>query len=64
MKGKRRTPRERKYFEKRKKLVEQVIPNVREIGSLEWDNLILKLQKIPDGSAAEKLNPCKLNFLS
>jgi len=64
VKGKRRTPRERKYFEKRKKLVEQVIPIVREIGSFEWDNLILKLQKIPDGTAAEKLNPCKFICLS
>ena len=58
VKGKRRTPRERKYFEKRKKMVEQVIPSVREIGSIEWDAFIMKLSGLPDVDV-DKLNPCK-----
>jgi hypothetical protein len=39
-KGKRKTARERKYFEKRRKLIEQVLPTIKEIGALEWDNFI------------------------
>jgi hypothetical protein len=63
VKGKRRTPRERKYFEKRKKMVEQAIPSVRDIGSIEWDDLVMKLSKLPESTEVEKLNPCKSSCL-
>lgn len=59
IKGKRRNARERKFYEKRRKQIEQVFPSVKEIGSVEWDTLIMKLSRLPAGQDTEKLNPCK-----
>lgn len=57
IRGKRRNARERKYFEKQRKLIEQVYPNVKEMGSLEWESLVAKLSKMTEEQEPEKLNP-------
>jgi hypothetical protein len=59
IKGKRRSARERKYLEKQRKLIEQIFLSVKEIGSVEWDTLLMKLSKLPADKEPEKYNPCK-----
>lgn len=59
VKGKRRNVRERKYFEKRRKLIEQVMPSIKEIGAIEWDSFMKKLEQSANPLENDKLNPCK-----
>ena len=44
MKGKRKTSREVKYFEKRNKGLERALSIVKEIGSIDWEKLLRKLE--------------------
>ena len=59
VKGKRRNARERKYFEKRRKLIEQVMYSIKEIGAIEWDTFIKKLDQSANPVEIDKHNPCK-----
>jgi hypothetical protein len=40
-------------------MIEQVLPSVKEIGSVEWDTMIMNLSKLQDGLDPDKINPCK-----
>jgi len=44
VKGKRKTAREIKYFEKRNKGLERALSIVKEIGSIDWEKLLRKLE--------------------